>query len=159
MSRETASREVRRAVAATGLTRAAFAKRAGVDAGTLGDFLDGKRWAQAPTRRKIERALKWPAGRISELEQEPDATESLPSTIEAAIRDDPSLQPIAKAHLLTQVALLRYLRDGLPPELAEELERRVQAALADVAAERIAAEARTAAVPINRGKKAPRSER
>lgn len=138
MSREAARREVRRAVAATGMTRLAFADRAGVDPGTLGDFLDGKRWAQAPTQRKIEKALKWPAGQISELEL--GATNGAPAggvSVEDAILADDSLPEIAKAHLLSQVTLLRHLRDGLPPELAEEQERRKQDALAKEKGRRI----------------------
>lgn len=129
MSRETASREVRRAVEATGETRTAFADRAGVDLGTLIDFLDGKRWAQAPTRAKIERALGWPAGRISDIQHGHTDPLTSGSSVEDAIRADATLPDIAKAHLLSQVALLRHLRDGLPPELAEEQELRKRAAV------------------------------
>lgn len=66
MSREVARREVRRAVEAR-WTRSAFAARAAIDPGTLGDFLDGKRWPQGGNRTKIENALDWPIGAIADM--------------------------------------------------------------------------------------------
>lgn len=123
MSRETASREVRRAVDALGMTRLAFAEKARVDPGTLGDFLDGKRWAQAPTRRKIELALGWPAGRISDLEHEAKIAHA--EGIEQAIEADEDLHPAAKAHLLNQLELLRLIPPGVPIQaLLQERRRR-----------------------------------
>jgi transcriptional regulator with XRE-family HTH domain len=136
MSRETAGREVRRAVAATGLTRVAFADRAKVDPGTLGDFLDGRRWPQAPTRRKIEKALGWPAGRISDLA---DAETTVPAAvaIEDLINADPSLHPVAKAHFLNQLELLRLIPPDAQIMILEEQERRRQEALLEERGRRI----------------------
>lgn len=37
---------------------------AGVDAGTIGDFLNGKRWPKIGTQGKIEKALQWPLGTL-----------------------------------------------------------------------------------------------
>src|SRR4051794_28388367 len=36
----------------------------GADPGTIGDFLNGKRWPKIGTQGKIERALGWPAGTL-----------------------------------------------------------------------------------------------
>lgn len=36
----------------------------GVDAGTIGDFLNGKRWPKTGTQGKIEKALSWPPGTL-----------------------------------------------------------------------------------------------
>jgi hypothetical protein len=36
----------------------------GADPGTIGDFLNGKRWPKIGTQGKIERALEWPAGTL-----------------------------------------------------------------------------------------------
>jgi transcriptional regulator with XRE-family HTH domain len=65
MSRELARRAVRREVALEG--RLAFAKRAGVDPGTLANFLDGTRWPQSRTLSKIEAAIGWTPGYIFDL--------------------------------------------------------------------------------------------
>ncbi len=73
MGQNEARREVRRAVEATGLGRLEFAKVARVDSGTLIDFLEGRRWPHAPTRAKIEAALRWPPGRIVDLAEDADA--------------------------------------------------------------------------------------
>ncbi|MBO9522293.1 MAG: hypothetical protein J7518_12215 [Nocardioidaceae bacterium] len=35
-----------------------------VDAGTVGDFLNGKRWPKIGTQGKIEKALSWPLGML-----------------------------------------------------------------------------------------------
>src|SRR5690349_1759706 len=36
----------------------------GADPGTIGDFLNGKRWPKLGTQGKIERALDWPPGTL-----------------------------------------------------------------------------------------------
>jgi hypothetical protein len=73
MSRDLARRVVRREVAPQG--RLAFAKRAGVDPGTLANFLDGTRWPQSRTLSKIEAAIGWAPGYISELAEGSTMTE------------------------------------------------------------------------------------
>lgn len=40
-------------------------KTAGIDAGTLNEFLNGNRWPAEATQGKIERALGWSVGTIS----------------------------------------------------------------------------------------------
>lgn len=54
-------------LAASGLTQGAYAKDVGVDPGTLGDFLDGRRTANAPSQAKYERALGWKHGTIADI--------------------------------------------------------------------------------------------
>jgi transcriptional regulator with XRE-family HTH domain len=73
MSRELARRAVRREVASEG--RLAFAKRAGVDPGTLAHFLDGTRWPQLRTLSKIESAIGWTPGYIADLAEGSTTTE------------------------------------------------------------------------------------
>lgn len=38
-----------------------------VDAGTVGDFLNGKRWPKIGTQGKIEKALGWPLGTLRSI--------------------------------------------------------------------------------------------
>src|SRR5688500_18512912 len=66
MDEDLARRAVRRAVEAKG-GRKDFADSAGIDSGTLTDFLEGIRWPHPKTRSKIETALGWPAGRILDI--------------------------------------------------------------------------------------------
>src|SRR4028118_492237 len=73
MSRELARRAVRREVAPEG--RLAFAKRAGVDPGTLASFLDGTRWPQSRTLSRIEAAIGWTPGYIFDLAEGSTTTE------------------------------------------------------------------------------------
>lgn len=97
VSREAARREVRRAVDA-GWARRAFAEKAKIDPGTLSDFLEGKRWAQATNRTKIEKALGWPAGKITDLAEATDV-------------DSPAQRPVGLG--------LDDAAEGLPPEVVE----------------------------------------
>lgn len=68
MSQDAARRAVRNAIDAR-WARGAFADKAKIDPGTLGDFLDGKRWPQGRNRAKIEEALGWPVGSIEDLSE------------------------------------------------------------------------------------------
>lgn len=131
--RDAARRAVRRAVEASQLGVYGFADRAGVDPGTLRDFLDGTRWPQSKNRNKIERALGWPDGRITDLAdgvtpiEEPVAVvtrrpQSLPEPspeLLAAIEADDRLLPEAKLHLVNQIGLLLRLQ-GTRDEVAEQ---------------------------------------
>lgn len=51
-----------------GWSPARLAAESGADPGTIGDFLNGKRWIKVPTQGKIERALEWPPGTTSSIE-------------------------------------------------------------------------------------------
>jgi transcriptional regulator with XRE-family HTH domain len=62
-----ATSAVKRAIAATGLTREQFASSAGISANTLRTFLNGQRWANTATLSKIEDALGWPRGRAEDI--------------------------------------------------------------------------------------------
>jgi hypothetical protein len=110
MNEDAARREVRRAVEARG-GRVTFARAAGVDPGTLSDFIDGTRWPHAKTRTKIEQALGWDAGRITDLAEGVAEV----GTVEDAVRADPTLLPEAKDHILNQLKLLRRLQSAPPP--------------------------------------------
>lgn len=63
--RLTARLAVEAALARRGWNRAQLADTAGSDAGTVGDFLDGKRWPKIATQGRIERALGWASGTIT----------------------------------------------------------------------------------------------
>lgn len=128
MSQDEARRVVRRAVEAHENGRVAFARKAKLDPGTLGDFLDGRHWPQARTRNKIEKALGWPSGRISDLA---DGIDPSNSGVVDAIRADTRLLPEARNHLLNQYHLL--LRLTMPAETVAELEASMRA---DIEAER-----------------------
>jgi hypothetical protein len=84
VSRDVARREARRAVEVR-WTRSAFASRAAIDPGTLGDFLDGKRWPQGGNRAKIERALGWPIGAIADMADGVPVDEALGSAGEPTV--------------------------------------------------------------------------
>lgn len=59
---------VAQAMAEKELSRSDLARRAGIDPGTLGDFLDGHRWPKAPTQGKVERAVGWEPGTIAAVQ-------------------------------------------------------------------------------------------
>lgn len=65
--RDLARRKVRAAMTHQGWTPTRLAREAGVDNGTVADFLSGERWPQARVQGKLERALGWPAGAIADL--------------------------------------------------------------------------------------------
>lgn len=116
MTYDDARRAVRKAVEAQG-GRVAFAKRAKIDPGTLGGFLEGTHWPQARSRTKIEQALDWEPGRIMDLAE---GVEDLGSgSVIEAIQRDPNLLPEAREHLMKQYGLL--LRLGAPARDEDEL--------------------------------------
>lgn len=54
-------------MAANGWTRAQLARKIGIDPGTLGDLLDGRRRPKAPTQGRIEAHFGWPPGTVAEV--------------------------------------------------------------------------------------------
>lgn len=60
---------VNRELSARGWNVVDLAREADLDAGTVGDFLAGKRWPQIATRGKIAVALGWTADSIDRLAQ------------------------------------------------------------------------------------------
>lgn len=60
-----AARYIDAAMGTKGWNRIDLAREAGVDGGTVTDFLDGNRWPQTATRAKIETALGLDIGDIS----------------------------------------------------------------------------------------------
>ena len=55
------------AAGALGWSQTELATRAGVDPGTLGDFVAGARWPRQTTRGRIEKALQWRPGTIQQI--------------------------------------------------------------------------------------------
>lgn len=64
-------------MAALHLNAADVARIAAVDAGTVSDFLRGKRWPTTRTRARIEAALQWPPGRLEQLAEDPTAVDEV----------------------------------------------------------------------------------
>lgn len=140
---------VRDAVSASGKSLREFAAERRIAYSTLRYYHDQRLepLSQPPrkeTLRELALALDVPLGDMEQAALESLSYRTAPpkarprvvggtdrvSTIEDAIRSDPTLPEVAKAHLLSQVALLRHLRDGLPPELEAEQEGRKRAAVA-----------------------------
>lgn len=66
----TARRAVLAEVASRGWNPAALADAAGIDYGTAGDFLNGKRWPKVATLGKIDVALGWTPGTLAAIGEE-----------------------------------------------------------------------------------------
>lgn len=79
-----------------------------VAAGALIALEKGRRWPRAKTLAKLEHALGWPAGRLSELRDEAEA--SLSTTVEA-----PLLASAIELHLATLTAAISRLPDVEDP--------------------------------------------
>ena len=61
----------------------------GADPGTIGDFLNGKRWPKIGTQGKIERALEWPR-----RARQPEAVPHPAYEGEGRLRHQPSGLPV-----------------------------------------------------------------
>ncbi|MGD7788176.1 helix-turn-helix domain-containing protein [Propionibacteriaceae bacterium Y1700] len=89
---EAGKREARRAVmgamASKGWNPATLAEHAGIDYGTAGDFLNGKRWAKHATLAKIEQALGWTPGTLAAIG---DELGEAPEAVSADGQDDGAL--------------------------------------------------------------------
>lgn len=83
--RHEASARVAAWLAARGRDKTWLALEAGLDAGTVGDFLNGSRWPQLRTQGAIERALGWQSGSIHQIGRGAD-----PETVGAPIQDPPA---------------------------------------------------------------------
>lgn len=108
MSQDDARRAVRRAIDATGY-RESWARKAGIDAKTLATFLGGTTWPQGPTRTKIEQALGWPIGALTDIEDGRSIAEatSPPATEPAAILDVSGLPHSQRAALAALVETMK----------------------------------------------------
>lgn len=72
MSSDDVRRELAQEIAERQWTKLDLANAAGLDQGTIGDFLNGKtQRMQQVTRRRLEESLGWPAHRIDELMSRP----------------------------------------------------------------------------------------
>ena len=113
-------------MAAKGWTRAQLARQIGIDPGTLGDLLDGRRRPKAPTQGRIEAHFGWAAGTIAEVLAD---RANLPSqdsgrggdtttlTIELPLEglDDVAREEVAAAARLRALEKIRELRGAQPP--------------------------------------------
>lgn len=91
-------------MAARGWAPIDLARESGADVGTVGDFLNGKRWIKIPTQGKIERAFGWPAGSVASIEAGVN-----PVSVSADSQSEPEFE------FLTRV------RDDLTDEEMEQL--------------------------------------
>ena len=81
-----------------GLRNAALAREAGVDPGTVGDFINGTRWPYAPALARVERALGFEDGGLSRLasgQQPPIAPEATRRVGDGGVVVRPDLDPSA----------------------------------------------------------------
>lgn len=96
----------------------------GADPGTIGDFLNGKRWPKTGTQGKIEHALGWPPGAIRVLADGGDPWLlgwDLSTRPRAAVSDALTLTEASDAQLLAEIAMrlargAQAVRDALPEE-------------------------------------------
>lgn len=58
-------------------------RQTGADAGTIGDFLNGNRWPKFKTQGRIEKALGWQPGTLTEV-----ADGAQPPSMEATVGGD-----------------------------------------------------------------------
>ena len=68
--RAAARRTVMGEMSARGWNPAHLADTAGIDYGTVGDFLNGKRWPKLATLGRIDTALGWTPGTLAALGEE-----------------------------------------------------------------------------------------
>jgi transcriptional regulator with XRE-family HTH domain len=107
----------------SGMSNASLAREAGVDTGTVGDFLNGARWPYAPTLAKLDRALGFEIGtleQMAEADAPPGGGETLPP-----LTGPPTVETarLAAERLRQQLdPRLRMLSDD---DLVEELRTRM----------------------------------
>lgn len=96
---------LRRAIAALEWNPADLARAAGVDPGTVLDFLNGVREPQVKTQGKIEKAVGWPIGTLEDVARGAAAPDVTPATEDAvyAARGQ-SLRDASLDELLAEVA-------------------------------------------------------
>ncbi len=110
MATEAGKASGRRAVLAVMAKRdwnpARLATEAGIDYGTAGDFLNGKRWPKVGTLGKIDAAVGWTPGTLAAIGEELQAAD-VPNT--------PAARTIPTPELLAEIAR----RLGLDIEVVE----------------------------------------
>lgn len=77
MDKDRARSAVKARMAQEGIDKTDLARRAHIDPGTAGDFLNGSRWPRLPTLAKLDQALGWEPGTlaaIAEGAEEPNVT-------------------------------------------------------------------------------------
>lgn len=107
------------AMSGLGLTKTEFAREAGLDVGTVGDFLDGSRWPRLPTLAKIDAALGWAPGTTSSVASGGDVPNVGDDTdshrmllnVDPATYDDLDRAELAEAMATAQAVFLQKVRE------------------------------------------------
>jgi hypothetical protein len=114
--RNLARQAVSAQMADRGINPTDVARQAKINPDTIGDFLAGTRWPKIGTQGKIERALNWPPGTISQIESTGRApvVRSARSEVDLIRELAERLPPTSQAALLSYAAYLdeREQRSG-----------------------------------------------
>lgn len=107
---QAAARAVVWAMAEMTWNQSDLAREAGIDPGTLGDFLAGRRWPQAKSRSKIEQALHLNPGMLHNIAHMPGpgSFKSLPDETTDPDTEEPESPDLP-------------VGDGVDPELLAQL--------------------------------------
>ena len=89
----------------------------GVDSGTIGDFLNGKRWPKIGTQGKIEKAMGWPGGTLRQVAagQDPPPISQEPPGSSPPDPSTPERVDLSAASDADLVNELRRRLGGAPP--------------------------------------------
>lgn len=97
-----------------------FARAAGIDLGTAGDFLNGTRWPQRATQRRIELALDWEPGTIFRWERNLPKGYRPGDFSEEQLEDDETVTP-ADQDAGVLLSMPAEALEGLSPAEREEV--------------------------------------
>lgn len=110
MSKAAAERVVQERMERLGLTNAELARMAGVDAGTIGDFIQGRRWPLPSTRLALEVALELKPGTLAAVAREAGANTPEEGVLLDIDLDDLNEQQRAEVIATAQAAALERAR-------------------------------------------------
>jgi len=104
------------------LSATAVARSAGLDLGTVSDFLSGQRWPKPGTQGAIETALEWPPGTIERLASGNDWPVSAPQ--EGVLLDlpDSALEGLSEAEKQEVIARAKAEALRAAREIRRELD-------------------------------------
>lgn len=118
-NRARARTAVLEAMSERGLSKVELARAAGLDAGTVGDFLDGSRWPRVPTLAKIDAALGWDPGTTGAVAAGGDApnvgadahSQGMLLNVDPATYEDLDRAELAEAMATAQAIFLQKVRE------------------------------------------------
>lgn len=125
-AQQRAAQEVAAWLAAHEKNNSWLVAQTGVDPGTIGDFLNGKRWPKVGNQGKIEKALGWPAGAIRQMGYGGD-----PPTVGGANEDPDRVaaqqgalveQDVSNAFVLAEVRAMRSDLEGVERRLDRRID-------------------------------------